>query len=580
MRQFGGSIHRDRTSGALAGWVKSGLQSVSTVSPPRTRGPGTFPRRGISYKVRIAGPFPVSRCLRSSFARAVVLALTLALALRPPAVAEELPTLGEVGADDFSPGQERALGEQIMHEVRADPSYLPDPDAVDYLNKLGYELVASSQARHIDFEFFVLRDPMINAFALPGGFIGVHTATILNAQGESELASVVAHEIGHVQQRHIARMIARQRDSTMIALGSLLLALLAARAGSSQGAEAAVAVGQAAALQKQLNFSRDNEREADRVGFQILVDAGFDARAMASFFTRMQQGTRIYETIAPAYLRTHPLTVERIADIQDRLKGVHLHQRADSLDFTLVRARLRVLQDDSTQGAKDAQVYFADQIAHHTAQDEVAAYYGLAMAQLRLKQSHEALQSAVMARGETRAPSAMLDKLVNQATLAAAGNDAEHEAALKATFETTTRFPLSRLTAIEYADELQKLGRHKDVIDYLHNQLALTHSDARYFQLLAVSHAALQQKTLQHQATAEVYLLEGARAAAVEQLKLARNAGDADFYTMSEVDARLREISDEMRQEVEAKHKREEPKQDPDTGKGKGKKPWSASAGS
>jgi predicted Zn-dependent protease len=527
----------------------------------------------ISYKVAFAGapnlPAAVTRKTRPGFARCVVLALTLALALRPPAVAQDLPTLGEVSADDFTPGQERSLGEQIMKEIRADPSYLDDPDAAEYLNQIGYQLVAASQARHIDFEFFVLRDPMINAFALPGGFICVHTATILNAQSESELASVMAHEIGHVQQRHIARMIARQRDSTMIAIGSILLALLAARAGSGQGAEAAMAVGQATALQKQLNFSRDNEREADRVGFQILTDAGFDTRAMESFFTRMQSGTRIYESIAPAYLRTHPLTVERIADIQGRLKDAHVHQRADSLDFNLVRARLRVLQDDSVQGAQDAEIFFTDQIAHHSAPDDVSPYYGLALAQLRLKKPAPALQSALAARQATKAPSPMLDKLVNQASLAAATSDEQREAALTGAREATSRFPLSRLTALEYAEELQHLSRHRAAIDYLHGQLALTHSDPDYYERLATSHAALQQKTLQHQATAEMYLLEGARGPAMEQFKLARSAADADFYTMSEVDARLRELNEQINEEKKASGRHRE---DPDSG-GKGKKP-------
>jgi beta-barrel assembly-enhancing protease len=526
----------------------------------------------ISYKVAFAGALhvsvPVSRKTRSGFARCVVLALTLALALRPPAIADDLPTLGEVSSDDFTPGQERALGEQIMKEVRADPSYLPDADAAEYLNQLGYQLVASSQARHIDFEFFVLRDPMINAFALPGGFIGVHTATILNAQSESELASVIAHEIGHVQQRHIARMIARQRDSTMIAIGSILLALLAARAGSGQGAEAAMAVGQATALQKQLNFSRDNEREADRVGFQILTDAGFDTRAMAAFFTRMQQGTRIYESIAPAYLRTHPLTVERIADIQGRLKDAHVHQRADSLEFSLIRARMRLLQDDSVQGAQDAETFFSDQITHHSAPDDVSPYYGLALAQLHLKQAAPALQSALAARHATKAPSPMLDKLVNEATLAAATSDEQREAALNGARDATSRFPLSRLTAMQYVEELQRLSRHRAAVDYLRAQLALTHSDPSYYELLATSHAALQQKTLQHQATAEMYLLRGARGAAVEQFKLARSAADADFYTMSEVDARLRELNDQISEEQKGSGRHRE---EPDSS-GKGKK--------
>jgi beta-barrel assembly-enhancing protease len=513
----------------------------------------------------------VRRGLPRSFARSLVLALTLALTLRPPAIAEELPTLGEVGADELTPNQERALGEQIMLEVRRDPSYLPDPDATEYLNHLGYELVAASQARHIDFEFFVLRDPMINAFALPGGFIGVHTATILNAQGESELASVMAHEIGHVQQRHIARMIAKQRDSMMIAVGSILLALLASRAGGGQGAEAALAVGQAAALQKQLNFSRDNEREADRVGFQILVDAGFDARAMAAFFTRMQQSTRIYDSIAPAYLRTHPLTVERIADIQGRLKDLRTHQRADSLEFDLVRARLRLLQDDSVQGAQDTHTYFADQIAHHTAASETAAYYGLALAQLRLKQPRAALDSALIARRSTKASSAMLDKLVNEASFGAARDDTEREAALKLARDATARFPLSRLTAMEYVDQLQRLAHHQMAVDFLRSQLALTHSDPGFYQLLAASHAALQQKTLQHQATAEMYVLQGQAGAAVEQLKLARSAADADFYTMSEVDARLRQIRGEIEEQQKAAGRK---RPGPDTD-GDGKKaPW------
>jgi predicted Zn-dependent protease len=481
-------------------------------------------------------------------ARCLVLTLALVLGLRPPAVAQELPTLGEAGAEDLTPLQERQLGEQIMVEVRQDSQYLPDPDATEYLNRLGYELVAASQARHIDFEFFLMRDPMINAFALPGGFIGVHTGTILTAQGESELAAVMAHEIGHVQQRHIARMIAHQKESLAIAIGSILLALLASRAGGD-AAQAALAVGQGAAISRQLSFSRDNEREADRVGFDILVNAGFDPRAMAAFFVRMQSGMRIYEGIAPAYLRTHPLDVERISDIQGRLSNVRIHQHADSLDFDLVRARLRLLQDDTTQGATDGQTYFSDQLQHHTAANEVAAYYGLSLAQLKLKQSRSALDSALTARHGTSSPSAMLDKLVTEASFDAARDDNEREAAVKLAREATARFPLSGLTAIEYADLLQRIGRHRQAIDYLRNQLALTHSDPRYFRLLAASHAALQQKTLQHQATAEMYVLQGAMPLAVEQLRLARSAADADFYTMSEVDARLRQLRGQIREQ-------------------------------
>jgi len=174
-----------------------------------------------------------------SLARRLIVAL-VACALAAPggiaparAQAPNLPALGDAAADDLSPANERRLGEQIMRQARRDPTYLADPDTFEYLNALGYKLVAASPARHTDFEFFAVRDPMLNAFALPGGFIGVHSGLVLGAVNESELASVLAHEIGHVEQRHIARMLAKQREGTFIAIGTLLLALLAARSGSS-----------------------------------------------------------------------------------------------------------------------------------------------------------------------------------------------------------------------------------------------------------------------------------------------------------------------------------------------------------
>lgn len=484
------------------------------------------------------------------------LAIALAAPLPPGALAQqtELPTLGEAAADELSPADERRLGEAIMRQVVRDPSFLPDPDASEYLNAIGLRLVSNSAARHMDFAFFAVRDPMINAFALPGGFIGIHSGLVLAAQSESELAAVIAHEIAHVEQRHIARMLARQRESTAIAIGALLLALLAARSNSASSGDltqAAILGGQAAALQRQLNFSREAEREADRIGFQILADAGFDARAKATFFGRMQQAARLYEAgTAPAYLRTHPLTIERIGDMQARARQARVRLHADSLDFTLVRARLRVLQDPSAQGARDAQQHFAAQLRDRTAASPVAAQYGLALALLRLDQApaaHEAARTARRLAGER--PSPMLDKLVAETRFAAATTPPEREAAIAAAREATLRFPLSRLTAINYVDLLQRDARHAQAVAYLREQLALTRSDSYHYSLLARSHAALGQQTLQHQAVAEAYALLGATAAAVEQLQLARRAADADFFVMSEVDARLRQLTRELQEQ-------------------------------
>ncbi|HEU0202867.1 MAG TPA: M48 family metalloprotease [Burkholderiaceae bacterium] len=490
--------------------------------------------------------------------RSVVLAvaMTLTAPVAPPAFAQsqELPSLGDVAGDDLSPANERKLGEAIMRQVWRDPAYLPDPDTADYLQWLGYRLVSSSPARHMDFNFFAVRDRMLNAFALPGGFIGVHSGLVLAAQNESELAAVVSHEIGHVEQRHIARMIAKQRESTALAIGALLLALLAARSGSSssgQATEAALAVGQAAAIQQQLNFSREAEREADRVGFQILVDAGFDPTAMATFFGRMQQGTRIYESAAPAYLRTHPLTVERMGDIQTRVSEARRRPRADSLDFQLVRARLRVLQDDSAQGLRETRAFFQGQLQNRTASSEVATYYGLALTHLRLNDPAAAVEAANKARQTARAASPMLDKLYSQVRFAAAKTPQEREEALKLAREATARYPISRLTTLNYVELLQNANQHEQAVAFLRDQLALPRSEPKYYELLARSYSSLNRRTLQHQATAEVYALLGALPAAVEQLQIARRAADADFYTLSEVDARLRQLTQELKESRE-----------------------------
>lgn len=507
--------------------------------------------------------------------RRFIAGLMAALLAAPPALAAplssptqvqraELPSLGDAGADELSAANERKLGEMIMRQVRFDPSTLDDADTEEYLNTLGFQLVSASPARYMDFEFFAVRDATLNAFALPGGFIGVHSGLVLTAQSEAELASVMSHEIGHVSQRHVARMLSKQRESNAVAIGTLLLALLAARSSSASSADLAQAAfigGQAAAMQSQLNFSNEAEREADRVGLQILSDAQFDPRAAAVFFGRMQQGARIYESTATEYHRTHPLTVERIADLQARVRemgGMTQRMRPDSLEFHLVRARLRVLQEETLQGARDAATYFNTRIKEKSAASETAMYYGLAVANLRLNQFKPALEAATTARKLARKAVPMLEKIVAETRFLAAeqmpaspAREAELNAALKQARDNATQFPLSPLSALLYADLLQRHGDHAQAIEFVRNQLAITRGKVKYHELLARSHAALNHMTLSHQATAEAYVLLGALRPAVQQLQLARKAADADFYVMSEVDARLRQLTQQLREEID-----------------------------
>ncbi|HEU4851869.1 MAG TPA: M48 family metalloprotease, partial [Telluria sp.] len=211
-----------------------------------------------------------------------------------------LPVLGDTARSALSPVLERRLGETIMHDIRRNPDYLDDAPILEYLNNFGTTLLSAVPGgrgeTNSDFFFFAVRDPMLNAFALPGGFIAVHSGLLLAAQTESELASVVSHEIGHVTQRHIARQIGKQNEGALIPLAAMVLAALAAKS-SPDAAMGVLLGGQGLAIQQQLDFSREAEREADRVGFQIMGGAGFDTTGMVAFFQRMQAATKVYSDL-------------------------------------------------------------------------------------------------------------------------------------------------------------------------------------------------------------------------------------------------------------------------------------------
>ena len=206
---------------------------------------------------------------------------------------------------------------------------------------LGARLTQAPAGARQDFEFFAIRDHTINAFALPGGFIGVHTGLLTASESESEVASVLAHEVAHVTQRHIARMLGQQQQMQLPVLAALAAAILLGRSRPDLASGAAAAAS-AGAIQTQLSYSRDFEREADRIGFQALEAAGFDVHAMGTFFEKMQRGSRIADDgSVPGYLRTHPITTERIADAQNRAASLPYKQHPDSPEFQLVRAKLR-----------------------------------------------------------------------------------------------------------------------------------------------------------------------------------------------------------------------------------------------
>lgn len=456
--------------------------------------------------------------------------LLLALSCVPRVLAQALPELGDVSAATISPAEERRLGENIMREIRADPAYLDDPEVTDYANSLGHRLAAHSGAARQEFEFFVVRDGQINAFALPGGFVGIHTGLILAAQGESELAGVLAHEISHVTQRHIARMISYQNQSQMVSLAALAVALLAARSGSQVGG-AAMAFGQAGVLQGQLNFTRDNEREADRVGLQLLDGAGFDPRGMGAFFERLQRATRVYEGGAPSYLRTHPLTYERIADIQNRTESLPYRQVTDSLEFQLIRAKLRA----DSEAPREAIAFFQESLTERKFLSEPASRYGLVTSLLRAREFARAQRELAPLRKIT---SPIIDALACR--LAEAGGDAEralacYQAALRS-------YPNYRALVYGHAEQLLRARQPAAALQLVETRLREQPDDGRLYQIQARAYAAQGNVLLQHRSQAEAYVRAGQLGPAVEQLQIALKAGQGDFYQMSATESRLREL--------------------------------------
>ncbi|MFN0040648.1 MAG: M48 family metalloprotease [Burkholderiales bacterium] len=462
----------------------------------------------------------------------IIAGLALCLSANLLALANELPDLGDASQSAMSPAQEQRLGDGIMAQIRSANGYLDDPEIADYLNTLGYRLVAASPDPGGAYEFFAVSDGAVNAFALPGGYIGVHSGLLLTTQAEGELASVLAHEIAHVSQRHLARMLAVQQRAGLASMAAIAVAILAARS-NSQASMAAIAAAQAGTIQAQLNFSREHEREADRVGLQILEKAGFDVHAMPVFFERMQRAARAYGNGAPSYLLTHPLTYERIADIQSRIQNLPFRPAPDSLEFGMVKARVAVLDGNAIDVAANMQAALVDR----KFASETALRYGYVLALLRARQPARAREQLglLLALGKK---SPMIDALAAQ-TLIAAG---DFQGGISA-YQTALRIhPGRRALVYGYAEALIAGNRATEAIEFLASRTDRRAADARLYELEAQAYAGLGKRMLQHRALAEAQALKGNLPAAIEQLQIAEKSKDGDFYQKSSVEARKKEL--------------------------------------
>jgi predicted Zn-dependent protease len=465
------------------------------------------------------------------------LPLLLLLCFSPIAVGDGLPDLGDVSQAVLTPLQERQIGQQSMLQIRASKQFLDDAEINDYLNQLGYKLVENSAEPGLGFEFFAVNDYSINAFAMPGGFIGVNAGLLLITQSESELASVLSHEISHVTQHHLARMIEGQQGDALISLATIAVAILAART-NPQASEAAIVSAQARSIQKQLNFTRTYEEEADRIGLQLLQKSGFNTHAMPEFLERLQNSTRLLEGNAPNYMRTHPITSDRIAEIENRVQKQPYRLIPDSLNFQLVRTKLIAAQ----KTAPEAITYFSDALGPQNYGNPIAQRYGLVSALLRDNQVERAAHELVTLRKQTQGNQTarnnpMIETLAGQVMRAE-----KNDAATLAFYRTAVQnFPQHRALTYDYADLLLQDNQPGIAVKLLAEQLTRHPSDTTLYDLQARAYAMLGKALEQHQAQAYSYAWQGNLYAAMEQLELAKQAGGS-FYQLSAIESDLREL--------------------------------------
>jgi beta-barrel assembly-enhancing protease len=481
------------------------------------------------FAPRNAGPFTTLASI----------VLSIAMGATPAVAQSSLPELGDSSGALVTGQQEKKLGQDAMREIRASGAYLNDPEVNAYLNELGQRILTANPGIREKFEFFALGDPTVNAFAMPGGFIGINMGLVLLCQTESELAGVLAHEISHVTQKHYARMVDDQRKNAWMGIAGLAAAVLAAKSGKGDVAQGALLGSQAAMVQNYLNFSRDNEREADRIGFQYLSRAQFDPAAMGTFMERLQRASSLNDTgVVPGYLRTHPVTGERIADAQDRVGKGEFKLAKESVDFHYVRALIRSYIGDAPAAVK----YFESALADRKYSSEAATRYGLAAAVLRERDFARAKRElATLASAGVKHP--MITAMMGQILI-----QAEEIGPAVTFFESAiAEYPNHWQLHYDLPDVLLRAKLPKRALATLEKSLLRRPNDTQLLDLAARASADAGMKMKQHRFLGELYAEQANLRGALDQFELAAKAGDGDYFEASYVEARAREMKQQIK---------------------------------
>jgi predicted Zn-dependent protease len=475
---------------------------------------------------------PLAKLCFLTLAASLTVATGIVSAQTPP----DLPEIGNPAAALISVNEERQIGEMIVRQLRDQNRVIDDPEVDEYVQSLGMRLAsqaADPATRH--FQYFTVREAGVNAFALPGGFIGLNYGTILASGNESELASVLAHETAHVTQRHIAREINAQSKQGLVTAATVLAAILigAAAGGSGSAMEGAIAAAQGASIQQQINFTRAQEYEADRVGIGFLASAGFDPQSMANFFEALSRHEGLNGAWVPEMLRDHPVTGNRVAEARARAAQYERRKSPQSVGYALIKERLRVL---TTPREELIRLYSEIGAEHEPALDK---NYGRGLTLMAIGRPADAVK-ILAPLVEHHQGNTLLYGALGQAQM-----EAQQTGEGLATFDhALALFPRNVPLSIRYAEALMSAGRaaeaHVLLLD-LFNNIDPTPPQIR---LTAMAASAAGDAGDAYYYMSEYHISNGDLTLSVQQLQLALTAPNLTVVQKERYQARLDEIRD------------------------------------
>lgn len=471
----------------------------------------------------------------------------LALALFPatqqadPTAKIVLPDMGDSSGTIITPAEEKELGEYFFRSLHSQVAINQDAEIQEYIQTIGQKLAANSDGPTLPFHFFVVMENDINAFAGPGGYVGVNSGLIVLTEVESELASVMAHEIAHVTQRHLYRAAEAAGRMSVPTMAAMLAAILLGTQSPAMGQAAIMAI-MGSSVQFQIDFTRENEMEADRVGMQTLQEAKYDPRSMPTFFERLQQSSRYYGRDLPEFLRTHPVTASRISDTRGRAETYPYRQYPDSLSYQLIKAKLRVIASNDDAGATQ---YFRSRLSQGTSEQRTVAQYGVGLVALKAQRYNEAesvfQQLAKQNPGQSHYATALARTALESKN---------YRVALTRYQKLIEQFPNNEAIKLEYITALVRSGDSAAAKKSLSALSYKTQKLPVYYELLAQVYSDLKQPAESHRYLAEYYYAMGQIQDAIFQIRLAQQSKGVNPHLL----AILRERHDFfLNEQIEAK---------------------------